>query len=185
MDDSVADLNLPFADADYAALAHFRRSLRIFLSFSEDAARANGLTPQQHQAILAIRGLSDENGLSVGDLARHLIIQPHSAAELLNRLEDAGLIGRSVGEADRRCVMVTLTASADRLLRKLSQMHVVELRRRAPELVGALRQLTENDRNTRPKTERPAKPRGHAQTGTGRRRGNRKEIHDNGKASRE
>jgi DNA-binding MarR family transcriptional regulator len=143
MDSDLADLNLSFADADYAALAHFRRSLRLFLSFSEDAARANGLTPQQHQAILAIRGLSDENGLSVGDLARQLIIQPHSAVELLNRLEGSGLIIRTVGAADRRCVMVTLTARAERLLRKLSHMHVAELRRQAPELVGSLRQLME------------------------------------------
>ena len=143
MDSDLAELNLPIADADYGALAHFRRSLRLFLSFSEDAARTSGLTPQQHQAILAIRGLSDENGLSVGDLARHLIIQPHSAVELLNRLEDSGLINRAVGAADRRCVMVTLTARAERLLQKLSHMHVVELRRQAPELVGALRQLLE------------------------------------------
>jgi DNA-binding MarR family transcriptional regulator len=146
MDSDLADLNLPLGEADYTALAHFRRSLRLFLSFSEQVARANGLTPQQHQAILAIRALADENGLSVGGLARHLIIQPHSAAELLNRLEGAGLIDRSAGEADRRCVMVKLTARADRLLRKLSRMHVVELRRRAPELVGALSQLTEHDR---------------------------------------
>jgi DNA-binding MarR family transcriptional regulator len=143
MDDKPADLNLPLADADYVALARFRRSLRSFLSFSEDAARANGLTPQQHQAILAIRGLSDGKGLTVGDLARHLIIQPHSAVELLNRLETAGLIYRSADENDRRCVMITLTPLADRLLRKLSHMHVVELRRQAPELVGALRHLME------------------------------------------
>src|SRR5204863_5697741 len=81
MDNNLAELNLPFTDADYVALAHFRRSLRLFLSFSEDAARTSGLTPKQHQAILAIRGLSDETGLSVGDLARHLTIQPHSAVE--------------------------------------------------------------------------------------------------------
>ena len=143
MDNNLAELNLPFADADYVALAHFRRSLRLFLSFSEDAARTSGLTPKQHQAILAIRGLSDENGLSVGDLARHLTIQPHSAVELLNRLEDLGLINRAIGAADRRYVMVTLTARAERLLQKLSHMHVVELRRQAPELVGALRQLLE------------------------------------------
>jgi len=143
MDNNLAELNLPFADADYVALAHFRRSLRLFLSFSEDAARTSGLTPKQHQAILAIRGLSDETGLSVGDLARHLTIQPHSAVELLNRLEDSGLINRAIGAADRRYVMVTLTARAERLLQKLSHMHVVELRRQAPELVGALRQLLE------------------------------------------
>src|SRR5438876_4543698 len=98
MDNNLAELNLPFADADYVALAHFRRSLRLFLSFSEDAARISGVTPKQHQAILAIRGLSNETGLSVGDLARHMTIQPHSAVELLNRLEDSGLINRARSE---------------------------------------------------------------------------------------
>jgi DNA-binding MarR family transcriptional regulator len=143
MDDSPTDLHLPLADADYAALARFRSSLRSFLSFSEDAARTNGLTAQQHQAILAIRGLSSGRGMTVGDFARHLVIKPHSAVELLTRLEIAGLIERSVDDKDHRCVLVTLTERADRLLRKLSHQHVAELRRRAPELVSALRHLME------------------------------------------
>jgi DNA-binding MarR family transcriptional regulator len=143
MEDTPADLDAPLADADYAALARFRRSLRSFLSFSEDAARTNGLTPQQHQAILAIRGLSGEKGMAVGDFAHYLIIQPHSAVELLTRLEIAGLIDRTVDDKDRRRVLVTLTMRADRLLRKLSHLHMAELRRRAPELVNALRHLTE------------------------------------------
>jgi DNA-binding MarR family transcriptional regulator len=143
MENSPPDLDPPLADADYAALARFRRSLRSFLSFSEDAARANGLTPQQHQAILAIRGLSGGKGMTVGDFARYLIIQPHSAVELLTRLEIAGLIDRSIDDKDRRRVLVTLTTHADRLLRKLSHLHMAELRRRAPELVNALRHLME------------------------------------------
>ncbi len=78
---------------DYVALAAFRRSLRIFLAFSEQAARAAGLTPQQHQAILAIRGFSEGAGIAVGDLAAHLLLKHHTAVGLVDRLVRARLRG--------------------------------------------------------------------------------------------
>lgn len=128
-------------DADYSALAQFRRSIREFLSFSEEAAKKSGLTPQQHQAILAIRGTPTERGFSVGDLAAHLMIQHHSAVELINRLVSAQLVERAVAADDRRKMHLHLTLRAHELLEELSWAHVSELRRRGPELADMLNEL--------------------------------------------
>lgn len=139
----------PLPDAlsqqDYATLAAFRRSLRIFMAFSEDAARTAGLPPQQHQAILAIRGLAPEAGMTVNELADHLLLKPQTAVELVDRLEDAGLVRRTRDEADRRRVLLGLTAKANRLLEKLSAAHLAQIRRDAPQLIALLRDVARED----------------------------------------
>ena len=132
-------------EQDYATLASFRRSLRIFLAFSEDAARKAGLPSQQHQAILAIRGLAPEAGMTVNDLAEHLLLKPQTAVELVDRLEDAGLVRRERDEVDRRRVLLSLTAKANRLLEKLSAEHLAQIRRDAPELIALLRDVAHRD----------------------------------------
>src|SRR5579859_1886698 len=76
--------------ADYEALAEFRWSLRHFLGFSEAAARAAGITPQQHQALLAIKGFPGRDKVSVGELAERLQIEHHSAVGLADRLVRRG-----------------------------------------------------------------------------------------------
>src|ERR1700731_4491393 len=91
---------------DYTALADFRYEIRRFLNFSETAARAAGIEPHQHQALLAIKGLPARQIATVGALAERLQIQHHSAVELTNRLESKGLIRRSRGQADRREVLL-------------------------------------------------------------------------------
>jgi DNA-binding MarR family transcriptional regulator len=132
----------PTYDKDYAALASLRRSLRNFLVFSEQAARRSGLTPQQHQAILAIRGFGSENGITVGDLAAHLLLKHHTAVGLADRLVRAKLVVRTPDKRDRRRVLLTLTAKADRALKKLSATHRSEIRRNAPQLIRLLRDLS-------------------------------------------
>jgi DNA-binding MarR family transcriptional regulator len=129
---------------DYATLAAFRRSLRIFLAFSEDASRKAGLPPQQHQAILAIRGLAPETGMTVNDLAEQLLLKPQTAVELVDRLEDSGLVRRERDDVDRRRVFLGLTAKANRLLEKLSAEHLAQIRRDAPELITLLRDVAED-----------------------------------------
>lgn len=116
------------SDADYRALAEFRFALRGFLSFSERAARAAGLTPQQHQALLAIRGYSGAERIRVSELAERLLIRHHSAVELIDRLSRLGLIVRASDPADRRRVHITLTPKARRKLNGLSAAHIEELR---------------------------------------------------------
>ncbi|MDR3500514.1 MAG: helix-turn-helix domain-containing protein [Parvibaculum sp.] len=116
-------------EGDYRALAAFRHALRQFLVFSEEAARAVGLTPQQHQALLAIKGHVSGAQVTVGELAEHLLIRHNSAVELVNRLVAAKLVSKAGAAEDRRRVIVTLTPRAEAILRDLSAAHLDELRR--------------------------------------------------------
>lgn len=126
------------SQSDYESLSEFRYLLRRFLEFSQSAARAVGLTAQQHQALLAIKGSPPHQLMVIGDLAERLQIRHHSAAELVNRLSDAGLIVRDHDINDRRRVVVSLTAKAERLLVDLSSAHLDELRRVGPMLENML-----------------------------------------------
>jgi DNA-binding MarR family transcriptional regulator len=122
--------------ADYRRLAAFRHALRRFLAFSEAAARAAGITPQQHQALLAIKGAASLETATVGFLADHLLLQPHSAAELADRMVKGGLLLRHESPSDRRRVVLSLTQAAERVLRDLSADHIRELRQSAPVIDG-------------------------------------------------
>ncbi|MBR0914014.1 MarR family winged helix-turn-helix transcriptional regulator [Bradyrhizobium japonicum] len=126
-------------EADYAALAQFRYQLRTFLAFSETAAQNAGLTPQQHQALLAIKGLAAPDGASVGDIARFLLIRHHTAVELVDRMAKLKLIGREADPQDARRVLVRLTAKGEQKLRSLSRIHLDELGAAAPALAKILR----------------------------------------------
>ncbi|HEV2582722.1 MAG TPA: helix-turn-helix domain-containing protein [Ktedonobacteraceae bacterium] len=138
--------------AEYRALAEFRYELRRFLHFSEEAARAAGLEPQQHQLLLAIKGLPEEKTASVGELAERLQLQHHSTVELVNRMAVRGLIERRRDEQDQRRVLVSLTAYGEEVLKKLSLLHRMELRNTGPSLVEVLNALTngavETDKST-------------------------------------
>jgi len=127
----------PLTETDYRHLAEFRFLLRQFLAFSEDAARKAGLSPQHHQALLAIRGSGGQ--LTVGELAMRLAIKPNSAVGLADRLAEAELVMRRTDGNDRRRVELTLTASANRKLADLSQSHRAELKRLAPMLAPLLK----------------------------------------------
>lgn len=128
------------ADADYAALADFRHALRRFLAFSEDAATGCGLTPQQHQALLAIRG-AGERAVSVGYVAERLILKPHSATGLIDRLEALGLVERRAAPGDKRRALLVLTDKARDLLARLTATHREEILRLRPLLTGLLDQI--------------------------------------------
>jgi DNA-binding MarR family transcriptional regulator len=109
-------------------LAAYRRALRRFLAFSETAAREAGLSAQQHQAILAIRGHDLDGQMTVGELADNLGIRHHSAVELVDRLARADLVIRTEAEGDRRRVVLSLTPKAATILETLSATHLDELR---------------------------------------------------------
>lgn len=129
------------ANEDYAILASFRAALRSFLQFSSEAAGASGLTPAQHQALLAIKGFGREDGLSVGDIARILALRHHSAVGLVDRLAKAGLARRRPDPSDGRRVRVALTRKGERILERLSAAHRDELRRLRPALQELLAKL--------------------------------------------
>lgn len=127
--------------ANYEALADFRHALRTFLAFSTAAAREAGISPQQHQALLAIKGAPHQEALNVHDLATRLLINHNSSVELVDRLAKSGFVKRQRDAADRRRVKITLTPKAERLLQKLSSAHLGELQAIRPALTALLRQL--------------------------------------------
>jgi DNA-binding MarR family transcriptional regulator len=129
----------------YRALAEFRYEIRRFLNFSERATRAAGIEPQQHQALLAIKGLPPDQVATVGYLAERLQIWHHSAVELASRVERKKLIRRSRNPADRRQVFLRLTAAGERLLRDLSHSHSKELRSAGPKLLRVLESVVRLD----------------------------------------
>jgi DNA-binding MarR family transcriptional regulator len=118
--------------ADYERLAALRYLLRRFLVFSENAAMEVGLTAQQHQALLAIKGYPGREHVTIGELAERLAIRHPSAVGLIDRLAAKTLIHRQGSSVDRRWVLIRLTPRAEELLAKLSVMHQNELKRLAP-----------------------------------------------------
>lgn len=124
-------------DADYVALADFRYALRQFLAFSERGAASYGLTPQQHQALLAIRGATHAN-VSVGYVAERLALKPHSTTGLVDRLEALGMVARRPSPDDGRQALLELTQKAQSLLRQLSKTHREEIVRLRPMLTELL-----------------------------------------------
>jgi DNA-binding MarR family transcriptional regulator len=131
--------------ADYEALAAFRHALRRFLDFSGEAAKEAGLTPQQHQALLAIKGFPERDRVTIGELAEQLVQRHHSTVGLVDRLEALGLVRREADPADRRRAMVALTDLAEAMLAGLSAIHRAELRRLGPSLAALLRRLEGRD----------------------------------------
>jgi len=126
------------SSADFRVLADFRYQIRRFLHFSEEAARAEELEPQQHQMMLAVRALGDGAGPAIGALAEHLFIRHHSAVGLIDRLEERRLVKRARADPDRRLVRVKLTPAGERKLHRLARAHRTELRNFGPRLVETL-----------------------------------------------
>ena len=145
---------------DYQSLADLRYEIRRFLNFSEKAARAAGIEPQQHQALLAIKGRRAGLATTVGVLAERLQIRHHTAVELIDRLESKNWIRRSPSQGDARKVDLRLTRRADMLLRMLSVSHRDELRTAGPRLLQALQSVLRHKR----------RPPDHGRARTGRSR---------------
>ncbi len=127
--------------AEYRALAELRYRIRRFVHFSEGAAREAGLEPQQHQLLLAIKGMPTDRASTIGDLAERLQLKHNSANELVRRAEQRGLVATERGEDDRRQVLVSLTEEGEAALHDLSLAHLEELRSEARALVEGLEQL--------------------------------------------
>ena len=132
------------AKSHYEMLAALRRALRRFLSFSQEAARDAGLTPQQHQALLAIKGFPGRDHVSIGELAESLQLRHHSAVGLVDRLAGRHLLRRMRSQVDRRRVEVRLTDRGEKLLERLSAVHLRELRQLGPELRRLIGSITNN-----------------------------------------
>lgn len=130
----------PLTDADYTRLADFRHALRRFLHFSEEAVAKEMLKPQQHQVLLVIRG-REPGTTTIGVLAERLCVKHHTAVELVQRLEAAGLVTKQVSPTDRRAMVLALTPEGSARLERLTRSHRNELKQRGPELLEFLSHL--------------------------------------------
>lgn len=142
-----------FAKQSYEALADFRYALRRFLAFSEQAAAVAGLTPQQYQALLAIKGAREQDTLAIGDIAERLMVRHHTAVELVDRLQRNGFVARRRDKSDARRVTVKLSAKAERTMNGLAAAHLQELKGIRPVLEQLLGQFDSPNEKAR---HRPA-----------------------------
>lgn len=126
--DTTTEMEAPITKAEFEAIAAFRYAIRRFLRFSEQAARREGITPQQHQLLLAVKGFPNRDYASVSELADRLQMRQHSMVGLIDRTEAQKLVRREQGTTDRRQVFVHLTPEGDAKLQKLSMQHRRELR---------------------------------------------------------
>jgi len=126
---------------DIQLLAKFRREIRHFLQFSEQAACAVGLQPQQHQLLLQIAGAPDGTLVTVRYVAGAMGLRHNTTVELTKRCELMGLVRKHQDADDRRCVVLELTAQGHHALRQLSDVHSQQLRDLAPSLIQALTRI--------------------------------------------
>ena len=101
---------------NFKAMAELRYQIRRFLRFSENAARQAGIEPQQHQLLLAVRGLPDALKPTIGVLAERMQLQHHSTVELIDRLVERGFLFRLRSTDDKRQVLVKLTHDGEEFL---------------------------------------------------------------------
>jgi DNA-binding MarR family transcriptional regulator len=127
---------------DYEALANFRYAMRKFLNFSRQTlASEAGLTPEQYEALLALKAFSGPKGMTVRQLSDRLQVKHHTTVSLVDRLERSRFVRREPGVDDRRTVCVSLTAAGSRVLAKVAVLHRREMRVRSPEMIEALMKL--------------------------------------------
>ena len=119
---------------DYEAMAEYRYAIRRFLRFSEEAARETGVTPQQYQLMLAIKGYPGREHANITQLAERMQLDHHSTVGLVDRTEERGLVRREQDTTDRRQVNVHLTNAGSALLRKLATTHREQLKRMKEDL---------------------------------------------------
>jgi len=130
---------------EFEALAAFRYTLRQFLHFSEAEAERAGLTPQQYQAMVVIKGFPGRDRVTIGELAEWLLIRHHSAVGLVDRLVNQGLVKRETSVEDRRMVYIFLTVQGEKLLNQLASQHHAELGRIGSTLAQSLQKLISPD----------------------------------------
>lgn len=139
------------SDADYERLGELRFALRSFLHWSAEQAKEAGLTPSQHQLMLAIRATRDERGPTVSDIASLLLVRHHSAVGLVDRAQEAGLIVRERDPDQHSLVRLRLTGDGSAKLRSLSELHLREL----DQLASGMRTLWDGiDADALPSTTR-------------------------------
>ena len=89
------------------------------------AVEAEGLTTQQWAVLGALSRPKAEGGMTVGDLARYLLVSRQNLSGLISRMERAGYLAIKADGRDRRSRIVTMTGSGRRVwqTRALPKIH--------------------------------------------------------------
>ena len=132
---------MPLIRSDFEHLLALRTGLRRFLHWSEHQARAAGITPAQHQLLLAVKGHPDAAGPTIGDVANYLVLRHHSAVGLIDRAAAAGLVTRGPDRANNSTVRIALTDIGNEKLDDLTETHLEELKHLAPAMRSLWRAL--------------------------------------------
>jgi len=132
------------------AMAELRYQIRLFLRFSENAARQAGIEPQQHQLLLAVKGLPHGSKPTIGVLAERMQLQPHSTVGLIDRLVERGFLLRLRATDDRRQVLIKLTHDGEKFLQRLASHHLQELQSVGPKFKNVLQSLLDDPLETHP-----------------------------------
>jgi DNA-binding MarR family transcriptional regulator len=135
------------SESEFRALAELRYQIRKFVQDGDVTARKAGLEPQQYLLLLALRGLPLGSETSIRTLAERLALQHHSAVELVDRMEEHGYVKRTRSTKDRRQVLVSLQSRGEKLLQKVAQKRLIELRSNGQELVKTISALLESGPN--------------------------------------
>ena len=125
----MANSSTQLKDEDYQRLLELKTGLKHYLRWGEHAAKGSGITPAQHELLLAIKGYPGQQGPSISNVAEYLLLRHHSAVGLVDRAEKARLITRKADSDDRRVVRLRLSSKGNRILEKLSALHHEELTR--------------------------------------------------------
>jgi DNA-binding MarR family transcriptional regulator len=128
---------------EYRSLGELRYRIRRFLQEGDMTAKQAGLEPQQYLLLLAIRGLPARQEATISALADRLSLRHHSTVELIDRMEAHGYVKRIRGREDRRQVLVSLQPRGEKLLEKVVEQRIIELRANGRELVAAISALLE------------------------------------------
>ena len=136
---------MALSQADFTRLLRLRTGLRRFLRWSEQQAKAAGLTSAKHQLLLAVRGHPDPSGPTVGEIADYLLLRHHSAVGLIDRAAADGLVKRNPDAVNRTVVRITLTSTGTEKLDRLSEAHLEELAHLAPTMRALWRALDKVD----------------------------------------
>jgi DNA-binding MarR family transcriptional regulator len=131
------------SEREYSALAELRHLIRRFVQEGDATARQAGLEPQQYLLLLAIRGLPPGQEASIRAVAERLSLRHHSTVELIDRMEARGYVKRVRGREDRRQVLISLQPRGEKLLEKVVEQRIIELRANGRELVQAITALLE------------------------------------------
>ena len=137
-----------FSQSEYEKLAEFRYQLARFLRRRMDAARAEGLQPQQYEMLLAVAGLPAQRRPTIKEIAGQLRLEHHTVVELADRLEAQGLLSRHTSADDKRAVLVQLTPSGRAVLGRIVRFSYSQLRDEGPTLIRSLRRLLDRQKRS-------------------------------------